>query len=167
MQQSRPRPNWKKPRVLHVFNQSYWSQRSIRSCPRFPSLINTGNCVLGGGVTHGIRLWVWIPDVTSTCSQVAVKGKKMKCINLREEIILVLKTQVDKVALPAVTHVDAKEKERMWAVSKIQITSSFTLTKPPLFYPGALRQSREPRAPGEAAGSAGLVWLLWHTAAFT
>lgn len=76
MQQSRPRPNWKKPRVLHIFNQSYWSQRSIRSCPCFPSLINTGNCVLGGSVTHGIRLWVWISDVTSTCSQVAVKGKK-------------------------------------------------------------------------------------------
>lgn len=94
MQQSRPCPNRKKPRVLHIFNQSDRSQRSIRSCPCFPSLINTGNCVLGGSVAHGIRLWVWISDVTSTCSQVAVKGKKRKCINFRAEIILVLKTQV-------------------------------------------------------------------------
>lgn len=58
----------------------------------------------------------------------------------------------------------------MWTAVKaikIQITSSHALTKLTLFYSGALRQSREPRTPGEAAGSAGLVWLLWHTAAFT
>lgn len=82
MQQSWPCPNWKKPRVLHIFNQSYWSQRSIRSCPCIPSFINTGNCVLGGSVTHGIRFWVWISDVTSPCSQVAVKGKEDEMYSL-------------------------------------------------------------------------------------
>lgn len=60
-----------------------------------------------------------------------------------------------------------KKREREHLSLKIQITSSHTLTKLTLFYTGALRQSREPRTPGEAAGSAGLVWLLWHTAAFT
>lgn len=60
-----------------------------------------------------------------------------------------------------------KKREREQLSLKIQITSSHTLTKLTLFYSGALRQSREPRTPGEAAGSAGLVWLLWHTAAFT
>lgn len=75
LQQSRPLPNRKKPWVLHIVNQSYWSQCSIRSCPCFPSLNNTGHSLLGGGVTHGVRLWVWISDVTSPRSQVAVKGR--------------------------------------------------------------------------------------------
>lgn len=75
LQQSRPRPNGKNPRVLHVINQSHRSQCSVGSSPCFTPFNNTGHSLLGGGVTHGVRLWVWISDVTSARSQVAVKGR--------------------------------------------------------------------------------------------
>lgn len=48
----------------------------------------------------------------------------------------------------------------------MQPTPSFTLTKTSAFFPGALGQSREPRASGEAAGSAEVERLLWDSAAF-
>lgn len=75
LQQSRPRPNRKDLRVLLVINQSHRSKRSVGSCPCFPSFDDTGHRLLGGGVPHGVRLWVWISDVATPRSQVAVKGR--------------------------------------------------------------------------------------------